>query len=94
MESKEIENRKRIVAHLLENSTISASSIAKKLKLPRSTVIRVVKRYKETLTVKRSKRGGRKPGPADKKLHQKIVRSINQIRDSLTEREQKGTEHR
>ena len=78
MESKEIENRKRIVAHSLENFTISASSIAKKLKLPRSTVIRVVKRYKETLTVKRTKGGGRKPGPADKKLHQKIVRSIKQ----------------
>jgi transposase len=78
MQSKEIENRKRIVAQFIENPTTSASSIAKLLKLPRSTVIGVLKRYKETLTVNRSKGGGRKPGPVDKNLHQKIIRSIKQ----------------
>ena len=78
MESMEVKNQRRIVAQFVENSSTSASSIAKMLKLPRSTVCRVIKRYKETLTVGRTKGGGRKSGPADRKLHQKIIRSIKQ----------------
>jgi transposase-like protein len=78
MESKELENQKRIIAQFVQNSNVSALSIAKLLKLPRSTVQRVVKRYKETLTVGRAKGGGRKSGPGNRYLHQKIVRSIKQ----------------
>lgn len=78
MEAEEIEKRKKILAHFLENPSVSSSSILKALKLPRSTVARVIKRYKETLTVDRAKGSGRKTGPIDKILHQKIIRSFKQ----------------
>lgn len=55
MESKELENRKRIVAQFVENSSTSASAIAKLLKLPRSTMTGIIKRFKESLTIKKSK---------------------------------------
>lgn len=46
------------------------------LNIPKSTVGDVIKRFKSTLTTERAKGSGRKPGPVDKKQHQKVVRSL------------------
>lgn len=59
-----------------ENPSLSGSSIAKSLKLPKSTVNKVIKRYKESLTVDQAPGRGRKPGPVDKKLTQKVLKSL------------------
>ena len=53
-----MENQIRIknVHNLLENPTWSGSLIAKKRKLPKSTVNNVIKRYKETLSTNRKQK--------------------------------------
>lgn len=76
MQSKELENRKKILHRKNENPELSGSAIAKILKLDKSTVCRVIKRYNETLTVERAVGSGRKPGPIDKKLSERVIRSI------------------
>ena len=48
--------RKKIVHKFLENPTWPGSLIAKKLKLPKSTVNDVIKRYKKTLSTDRKQK--------------------------------------
>lgn len=74
----ENENRKKIVHIYLQNPDWSYSKISKELKLPKSTVGAVIKRYKETSSIVRAKGSGRKSGPTDKKLHAKLVKSFKQ----------------
>jgi transposase len=76
MESKELKNRKKILSFSLENPGSSSSSIAKKLKLPKSTVCSVIKRYNQSLTMDRSPGSGRPAGPVDKNLTKRVVRSF------------------
>lgn len=64
-----LEDRKKILHKLLENSEASTLSIAKSLKPVQSTVYRVIKRYKETLRIERSPVTGPKKGTYDKKLN-------------------------
>lgn len=76
MQSSELEVRQMIVHKMMENLDLSGSSIAKLLKLPKSTVNGVIKRFKESLTVDRARGSGKKAGPADKKLTQKVLKSF------------------
>jgi hypothetical protein len=76
MESKELQNRQIIVSFFVDNPGVSFSMISKALKLPKSSVGKVIKRYKESLTVERSPGSGRKPGPVDKKLTLKVLKSV------------------
>lgn len=78
MSSSEIQNQNKILHEYVQNPNVSGSSIAKKLKLPKSTVCRAIKRIKETNSVTRRHGGGRKPGPVNKDLDQKLRRSLKQ----------------
>lgn len=72
----EAERREKIVHSYLENPLWSASRLAKQLKLPRNTVWRVIKRYKETLTTIRKPQANRRSGTVDRKLRGKILKTI------------------
>lgn len=74
----ELENRKKIVHRFLENPQLPAYKIAKSLKLPRSTVQKVLKRYKQTLSINRAPGSGRKVGSHNKKLYKAVMRSFQE----------------
>lgn len=65
-----------ILHTLKENPSYSGSDIARVLKLCPQTVNRVIKRFNESLTIERAPGSGKKPGPVDKILSQKVIRSI------------------
>lgn len=67
------ERRKKIIDKWLENPSRPNHFIAKNLNVARSTVDSVIKRYLETLTVKRKQKSGGKNGAHDKSLDKKIV---------------------
>ena len=48
----------------------------KKLKLPKSTVNDVIKRYKETLSTNRKRKKSKKVSKTDKELTKRVLRSI------------------
>lgn len=72
----ELETRKLIVNKYIENPTQSGSEMAKMLKLPKTTICRVIKRYKESLSVERSVQVNRKHGTQNKQLNSKVLKSI------------------
>lgn len=74
----EISNREKIVHKFIECPHLSGSAIAKQLKLPKSTVCRVIKQYKETLTIERKPRTNLKYGCKNKDLEKKVLKSIKQ----------------
>lgn len=76
--SKDLENRKLILHKSAENPTWSHSMIGKSIGVPKSTVGNVLRRFTKSLSAERSKGQGRKPGPVNKNLHQKIIRSFKQ----------------
>lgn len=76
MQSNEYEKRKLIVHKYVENPSRSGSSIAKELKLSKSTVNKVINRYKQSLSVDRKPGSGGKPGSRDKKLDLKVMKSL------------------
>lgn len=71
------ENRKLIIAKLLQNPLKSQRQIARDLKLPQSTVNDVIRRYKETQSVERKQAGGQKAGIVNQKLASKVIRYAN-----------------
>lgn len=76
MSSPQVENRKKILHKYFENPQASIRSIARELNFHHTTVSKVIKRYKETLSVERKPGSGRKKGFVDKKLANKILRSL------------------
>lgn len=72
----EAANRKLILDTHFENPTWSGSKIAKSLKLAKSTVCRVLKRFREQHTVDRKDHSKRRSGTKDRKLHSKVLRTI------------------
>lgn len=76
MQSKESENRRKILHEFQKNPTRKPYHIAKELNIPKSTVYDVINRFKETLSTNRRKGGGRKKGFVDKKLVNKVLRSL------------------
>lgn len=76
MELNELQRRELIVRTRAENPELTDNAIAKKLKYHPKTVARVLKRFSETLSIKRKRGSGGKKGPADPKLTQKVLRSI------------------
>jgi len=73
-----VEEREKIVHIYQQNPTWSQRTIAKVLGIPKSTVGSVIKRFNDTLSIQHAKGNGRKSGPSDKILAQKIIRSIKQ----------------
>lgn len=55
---------------------LSGAAIAKQLKMPKSTVNKIIKRYDDTQTIERAKHPSRKCGPKNKELANKVVRSF------------------
>ena len=78
MSTKQDEVRQIILHTFLQNQKNSYSMIAKTLKLPRSTVKRVLKRYKETSSTERKPWSGTNLVPKNQDLKKKIVRSFQQ----------------
>lgn len=78
MSSKQFETRKMILYKYQENPTLKPYKLAKQLKLPSSTVYKVINRFKRTLSIERKAGSGRKKGFADKNLEKLIVRSLKQ----------------
>lgn len=78
--------REKIVHKFNENPNWSGRMIAKSLKLHAQTVNRVLKRFKETLSIKRKPGAGRKPGAVDPQLTNKVIRSCKQ-NPSLSDQE-------
>lgn len=72
--ASQIEKRKIIISKYLEEPSKSINSIAKELKFPESTCRRVIKKYKESLSVDRVPGSGRKPGLSNPALAQKVVK--------------------
>lgn len=72
----ELERRKNIVHKHLENPEWSGSKLAKVLKMPKTTVCRVLKTYMETLSVERNKRTYEKTGSRDRQLRSKVLRCV------------------
>lgn len=72
----EAERRDKIVHSFLENPLLSASKLAKQLKMPRNTVWRVIKQYKETLTTARKPHSKRRSGTVDRKLRGKVIKAV------------------
>lgn len=68
----------KIVHEKVENPNATIKEIAKKLNLVKSTVCRVLKRFREDGTTERKKGSGRKPGRKDPKAVQNIKRSLKQ----------------
>lgn len=74
--SKTKENREKIITKFIENPLLSHREIARQLKLPKTTVNNVIKRYKETKTIERRPGGGRKSGVVNQSLATKIERYV------------------
>ena len=54
MSSKEVETRKKIVHEMQEHPLMNPNQIAKRLKIPKSTVYRTIKKFNDILTIERS----------------------------------------
>lgn len=73
----ELNNRKKIVHKYLQNPSQSYSSIAESLKLPKTTVYCVIKRFIGSSSVDRRKKKS-KATPGNAQLVSKVVRSMKQ----------------
>lgn len=72
--------RKVIIDKWLENQEASARSISKQLKIPNSTVSRVIKRFKEEKSLDRKSHKNRVSGARNEKLDEKIIKTIQKNR--------------
>lgn len=77
---KEVERRKLIIDKWNQNPNRPMHFIAKELKIAKSTVVCVLKRYFETSSISRKKKSTTKNVPRDKKLEEKIVKTIKKNR--------------
>jgi DNA-binding Lrp family transcriptional regulator len=85
---------KKILHNFGDNPTASISFIANSLKIPRTTVSDVIKRFGQTLTIDKAPTLGRPKGPVDKKLSKKILNSIK-VNPGLSDGDRgKNMEHR
>ena len=73
----EKERRKLIVEAYLEDTSQSSRSIAKKLKLPCSSVSNVLRKHRSGRSVDRKAIVGRRRGPLDVELDKKICLSLS-----------------
>lgn len=74
MSSQQHLQRERILHEYVENSMLSYRDIAKRLKFPQSTVCRVLKRFRERLTIDRKPGSGWLQGVKNKKKDESVVR--------------------
>lgn len=70
------EKRKKIVHSYQQNPSASTRELAKLLDYPKSTVARVIKKFKETLTTARKVQVKRRSGTVDRQLQVKVFRMI------------------
>lgn len=76
MQPEQHETLKKHLHKFNKNPNFSGSSIAQILKLPKSTVNYVIKRYNDFLTFDQAPGRGRKVGPVDNFWTQKVLKSI------------------
>lgn len=76
MESEQVTKRKLIISEHVKNPELSQRQLAKLLKLPRSTVQRVLVRFKKEASVSRKRGTGRKKGSGDKKLQKEVIKQF------------------
>ena len=72
----EFERRKNIVHKHLENLEWFGSKLAKVRKMPKTTVCRVLKINKESLSVERNQRIYEKTGTRERQLRSKVLRCV------------------
>lgn len=72
----ELARRKVIVHKFNENPGLSKRKLAKSLQFPESTVRKVIKRYKETLSIERSPRVYHKPLVRNRTIAKTIIRDV------------------
>lgn len=72
----ELEKRKIVLHKFIQNPNLSSSSIAKSLKMPKTTVCVIIKRYKDTSSISRASGSGGEHNQSNRKLRQKIMRSV------------------
>ncbi|XP_052888358.1 uncharacterized protein LOC128296879 [Anopheles moucheti] len=70
------EKRKQIVHNYLQNPAVSSRELAKQLSLPKSTVARVIKKYKETQTIVRKVQTKRRSGTVNRELRLRVIWKI------------------
>lgn len=73
MSSKQEKQRDLIVCKWMEDRNATYASVAKSLKLPKTTVNRVIKSFMERRTIERKTGSGKKSGPKDAKLAKTII---------------------
>lgn len=73
MASTQRDVRESIVRKYTENPNLSHNTIAKHLKVPKSTVTSVLKKYKETLSIDKKSGSGRKKGFESPETAAKVV---------------------
>lgn len=80
------DTRDLIITKFLQNPLLSHREISRQLNLPKSTVNRVINRYKESKTTERRSGCGRKPGVVNQLLASKVQRYVLK-KPNATERE-------
>ena len=78
MVGNELEKRKKVIAHFLENPNSSGRSIAKSLQLVPQTVNKIIKRYKETLEIERKNGSGGCRKQMSREVRRKVIVSLKQ----------------
>lgn len=76
MISKQRDNREIIVRKHHENPGMSHNDMAKSLKIAKSTVTSVLKKYKETLSIDKKKGSGRKKGFVSQKKAKSVLAAL------------------
>lgn len=70
---KQFETRKKILSKYNQNTAASYSKIAKNVGVAKSTVQKVISNYKKTFTIERKVGSGKKAGPIDTNLANKVI---------------------
>lgn len=76
MASNQVEVRKRILFERQQNPNLSVRDLAKKLKLPKSTVFSVCKSFDQRLTVERKVGSGTNRKVSSRNMDRKVVAII------------------
>lgn len=78
MDASQEERRQLIVSAHVENPNMSQRDLAKKLKIPKTTIQNVLSKFQESCSVQRKSGSGRKSGSADQKLAKEVVAKFKQ----------------
>jgi transposase len=77
-----MEKYDKIVDIFLQNPGFTQPKIARIVGVSRMTVNRAIGRYKYNISLDRKPGSGRKNGPVDKKMENKVVKTIERLRNA------------